>query len=220
VKVARTVLRRERRGNPPDLSDQNLNPDYQMNRLFKEGLNYENTRFQDKVLDTGDYENCTFTNCDFSNSDFSDLNFIECEFKGCNLSLTKLINTSFKETKFINCKLLGLHFEDCNKLIFSFEFDGCTLDLCSYNKLNLKKTRFRNSKVTEVDFTETDLRDSSFINCDLQRTIFKNTNLEGVDFRTSFNYSIDPYLNRIKKAKFSLSGITGLLDKFDIEIEK
>lgn len=50
--------------------------------------------------------------------------------------------------------------------------------------------------------------------------IFKNTNLESVDFRTSFNYSIDPDLNRIKKAKFSLSGIAGLLNKFDIEIEK
>jgi len=51
-------------------------------------------------------------------------------------------------------------------------------------------------------------------------TIFKNTNLESVDFRTSFNYSIDPDLNRIKKANFLLSSIAGLLDKFDIEIEK
>jgi hypothetical protein len=51
-------------------------------------------------------------------------------------------------------------------------------------------------------------------------TIFKNTNLESVDFRTSFSYSIDPDLNRIEKAKFSLSRITALLDKLDIEIEK
>ncbi len=43
---------------------------------------------------------------------------------------------------------------------------------------------------------------------------------EGVDFRTSFNYSIDPQLNRIKKAKFSLPGIAGLLDKYDIVIDK
>jgi len=57
-------------------------------------------------------------------------------------------------------------------------------------------------------------------NCDLQRTFFNNTNLEGVNFRTSFNYSIDPELTRIKKAKFSLHSIAGLLDKNDIEIEK
>jgi len=51
-----------------------------MNRLFSESMEFENLRFQDKALVTGDYENCSFTNCDFSNSDLSDLNFIECEF--------------------------------------------------------------------------------------------------------------------------------------------
>ena len=55
--------------------------------------------------------------------------------------------------------------------------------------------------------------------CDLTDTKFENTVIEKADFRTSFNYSIDPYLNRIKKAKFSLTNITGLLDKYDIEIE-
>jgi hypothetical protein len=33
------------------------------------------------------------------------------------------------------------------------------------------------------------------------------------------NYSIDPDLNKIKKARFSTQGIAGLLDKYDIEIE-
>jgi uncharacterized protein YjbI with pentapeptide repeats len=72
----------------------------------------------------------------------------------------------------------------------------------------------------DVDFTETDLSNSSFDNCDLQKTVFINTNLEGVDFRTSFNYSIDPELNRIKKARFSMPWIIGLLDKYDIGIDK
>jgi fluoroquinolone resistance protein len=44
--------------------------------------------------------------------------------------------------------------------------------------------------------------------------------LEKADFRTAYNYSIDPEKNRIKKAKFSIFGVTGLLDKYDIEIEK
>ena len=48
---------------------------------------------------------------------------------------------------------------------------------------------------------------------------FENTILEKADFRTSFNYSIDPGKNRIKKAKFSLAGIAGLLEKYDIEID-
>lgn len=190
-----------------------------MNRIFSEGKKFENLNFRNTAPAIGDYEECTFKNCDFSDSDLSDKNFLDCEFRECNLSLARLARTSFREVKFIKCKLLGLHYEDCNNLMISFEFDGCTLDLSSFCKLKLKKTVFRNSKIIEADFTETDLSNSSFINCDLQRTIFMNTNLEGVDFRTSFNYSLDPDLNRIKKAKFSLPGIAGLLDKYDIEIE-
>jgi len=51
------------------------------------------------------------------------------------------------------------------------------------------------------------------------RAAFENTILEKADFRTSFNYSIDPEKNRIRKARFSLAGISGLLDKYDIEID-
>jgi hypothetical protein len=53
----------------------------------------------------------------------------------------------------------------------------------------------------------------------LTRARFERTVLEKVDFRTSYNYSIDPELNRIKNAKFSIVGIIGLLDKYDIEVE-
>jgi fluoroquinolone resistance protein len=190
-----------------------------MNRIFYEGKKFENLNFRKNAPEVGDYEECTFKNCDFSDSDLSEINFLGCEFLECNLSLARLARTSFREVKFIDSKLLGLHFEDCNNLMISFEFDGCTLDLSSYSGLKLKKTIFSNSKIIEADFTGTDLSNSSFINCDLQRAIFNNTNLEGADFRTSFNYSIDPDMNRIKKAKFSLSGLAGLLDKYDIVID-
>ena len=191
-----------------------------MNRVFSEGKKYENKRFHDTPLEIGEYENCTFKNCDFSDSTLSEINFLDCEFQECNLSLTNLLKTSFGGIIFKNCKLLGLHFEECNDLMIILTFTGCSLDLCSFNKLKIRSTVFENSRVTEADFTETDLKNSSFQNCDLHRTIFKNTNLEGVDFRTAFNYSIDPDTNRIKKAKFSLAGIAGLLDKYDIEIEQ
>jgi hypothetical protein len=47
---------------------------------------------------------------------------------------------------------------------------------------------------------------------------FDNTNLEKTNFTTAFNYSIDPDNNRIKKAKFSVPGVLGLLNKYDIVI--
>jgi len=49
--------------------------------------------------------------------------------------------------------------------------------------------------------------------------MFENTNLQKVDLRSAINYSINPEINQIKKAKFSASGLRGLLEKYDIVVE-
>ena len=70
-----------------------------------------------------------------------------------------------------------------------------------------------------MDFTESDLTGAIFSNCNLTKSLFDNTILEKADLRTAYNYSIDPENNRVKKAKFSVPGLPGLLDKYDLEIE-
>ena len=116
--------------------------------------------------------------------------------------------------------MLGLHFEDCNEFGLAFSFENCHLKHSSFYKTKIKQTIFKDSQLQETDLTECDLTGATFDNCDLAQVVFDNTVLEKADFRTSFNYSIDPERNRIKKAKFSIIGIAGLLDKYDIEIEK
>ena len=44
--------------------------------------------------------------------------------------------------------------------------------------------------------------------------------IEKADFRNSHNYTIDPETNSIKKAKFSLPDVIGLLSKYNIDIER
>lgn len=83
----------------------------------------------------------------------------------------------------------------------------------------MKKTKFANCSMKEVDFSGVDLSMSVFENCDLLGTVFKYANLEKVDFRTSYNYAFDPEVNKIKQARFSYSGIAGLLGKYNIDIE-
>jgi uncharacterized protein YjbI with pentapeptide repeats len=116
--------------------------------------------------------------------------------------------------------MLGLHFEHCNEFGLAFSFEDCQLDHSSFYKTKIKKTSFKNSSLKESDFTESDLTSSIFENCNLSGALFENTILEKADFRTSLNYSIDPELNRIRKAKFSISEISGLLNKYDIEIDR
>jgi fluoroquinolone resistance protein len=197
-----------------------------MEQVFIEEQIFDKIDFTQNPLGKGEYEYCTFLNCNLSYADLSDLKLVECEFLGCNLSLSKLTQTALKGIKFKNCKMLGLNFGDCNEFGFVVNFDTCILDRSSFvsvasplqKRVKLKQTVFKNSQLYEVDFTECDLSSAIFDNCDLTGAIFKETILEKADFRTAINYSIDPELNRIKKAKFSQSGIAGLLEKHDIEI--
>lgn len=189
-----------------------------MEKPYIENQLFEKIDFTLEPILKGDYEQCKFVNCNFSNSDLSQRNFTNCEFKGCNLSMAKLNKTVISDVVFKDCKLVGLVFENCNEFLFSFTIENCSLNISSFYKLNLKKTIFKNSNLQEVDFTESNLTSAIFDHCDLMRTTFKNTILEKADLRTAYNYSIDPEINRIKKAKFSTIGIVGLLDKYDIDV--
>jgi fluoroquinolone resistance protein len=190
-----------------------------MEQAYNHDKTFDRNDFIQTPLAKGEYENCSFKNCNFADNDLSNFKFTDCEFIGCNLSLAKLHKTSLQDIKFKDCKMLGLRFDICADFNLSFSFDNCILDHASFYKTKIKKTFFKNSQLREADFTECDLTSSLFDNCDLTSATFDHTTIEKADFRTSYNYSIDPEKNRIKNAKFSLHGVSGLLDKYDIEIE-
>ncbi len=180
---------------------------------------FENTNFAEKPLPGKELDGCVFVNCNFERCNLSGVVFAECEFVGCNLSLANLKKTALKEVSFKDCKLLGLRFEECQEFLFAVRFDKCVLNHSSFYNWKLKKTLFRDSSLQEVDFSGADLTESVLDNCDLKRATFASTNLEKADFRTAYNYLLDPEQNRIKKAKFAVPGVLGLLSKYDIRIE-
>lgn len=190
-----------------------------MNRVFVDSENLQAIDYTENPLAKGDYENCRFINCTFSNSDLSMINFIECEFENCDLSMAKVNNTAFKEVLFDGCKLLGIRFDSCNSFLLSLEFRSCHLNLASFYKLKLKGTVFRSCSLQEVDFMEADLSNAVFDDCDLLNASFENTNLEKADLRAASGYILDPELNHIKGAKFSVPAVVGLLSKYDIKID-
>ncbi len=190
-----------------------------MNKPFIADKDFRGIDYTENKLGKGEYENCVFNGCDFSDSDLSNNHFMECKFIDCNLSNANLKHTMFKEVLFRGCKMLGLKFSDCDSIFMSFNFEVCSLNLSSFFQLKLKNTNFKNCKLQEVDFVESDLTQVLFGDCDLKNAIFERTILEGADFRTSYNFSLDPELNSIRKAKFSKEGIVGLLDKYKIVVE-
>ncbi|HRE09947.1 MAG TPA: pentapeptide repeat-containing protein [Ignavibacteria bacterium] len=186
---------------------------YTSEKLFKE------VDFSIYGFTAGEYEQCTFVKCNFSNCSLADSRFIECEFDGCDLSMAKLNNASLRDVSFNESKMLALRFENCNQFGLSMGFKNCILNDSSFYKTSLKKTIFNSCSMHDTDLTNCDLSGAELIDCDLKGAVFSSTNLEKADLRTSMNYIIDPEINKIKKAKFSIPGVFGLLNKYDIKID-
>ncbi len=180
---------------------------------------FENCDYSEQRLPRATYDECNFVNCNFSDSSLSGITFVACKFENCNFSMAKFGDTALRDVRFNNCKLMGLHFEHCNPLLLEIAFDNCLLNFSAFYQLPLPNTTFKNCSLQEVDFTEADLTAATFSNCDLHKALFEKTVLEQADLRSAYNFSIDPEINRIKKAKFSTSNIIGLLGKYNIEIE-
>lgn len=187
-------------------------------QLFDEEL-FENKDYSETKLSGHEFLHCEFRNCDFTKTDLSNNEFSDCLFINCNFSLALLNNTGLQNITFDRCKLMGLDFSRCNDFSFSTTFRHCAMDYCSFFKKKMKKTLFTECSLREVDFTEADLSMAAFQQCDLLHATFDQTILESADFRTARNYSLDPELNKVRKAKFSYMGLAGLLGKYDLEVE-
>lgn len=170
------------------------------------------------TLPRGDYDECVFDTCQLSDADLSGMHFSSCQFRNCNLSMMRVTDTAFRDTAFTGCKLLGVHFEQVNPFGFGVSFVNCILDLSSFFDRKMKNTQFKDCSMQDVDFGSADLTQAVFDNCNLARAVFDNTNLEKADLSTAYNYSIDPTRNKIRKARFSMPALAGLLDQYDIEI--
>lgn len=180
---------------------------------------FEKLVYFDKKISNREFDGCVFKNCEFSNSIFAECVFIDCEFIDCNLSMAKLPATSLKTVLFKDSKLLGIRFDECDDFLFSVQFRDSILDYSWFINKKMPKTGFSNCSLKGVNFSGADLTSASFENANLEGAIFDNTQLKSADFTTAYNYRIDPEFNPMPKAKFSVQGIPGLLEKYDIKIE-
>lgn len=179
---------------------------------------FEKSVLIDGQINDREFDGCTFRNCDFSGSTFSGCTFVDCEFLDCNLSMAKFPKTGLKTAVFRNCKLLGIRFDACDDFLFNVSFFDSTLDYSWFIGKKMPKTLFSNASLKGVNFSNADLSSSDFAGSDLADAVFDETKLDGADCSSARNYRIDPQFNSLKKAKFSLDGLHGLLDKYQIDI--
>ena len=186
---------------------------YILNTEFK-GIVYNENEISYK-----EYENCAFIDCNFTNCIFLAASFIDCKFVNCNFNGAKINHTSLRTVYFNKCKISDVNFAMIDKFIFEIHFKDCILDFSKFYALKLKGTTFTNSSLVAVDFMAADLSEVVFENCDLYRSEFDKAIANKTNFKTSFNYTINPEKTKIKKAIFSLEGVKGLLYKYDIIVK-
>jgi uncharacterized protein YjbI with pentapeptide repeats len=189
-----------------------------MDALTYDDKKFEDQSFTEMVVKGREFQSCTFKRCDFTGADFGSNKFLDCIFDGCNLSMIKLNGATLNDVQFKHCKILGVLFYECQDFLFSVSFDTCMMDYSSFMRKKMVKTKFSKSSLKEANFTQTNLAGSVFEQSDLAGTIFNQTDLSSVNFTSAYNYSIDPELNNVSKASFSLDGVSGLLDKYGIKI--
>lgn len=180
---------------------------------------YDEKDFKASPLPKGEYEYCVFKNCNFVEADLSKIRFIETEFIDCDWSNAKVHQTSFQDAKFKGCKLLGIQFDSCDQFNFAASFEHCMLHHSIFYQMKLNRSSFHHCQLHYVDFAEANLSNSTLTKCDLLNANFDYTNLEKADLRNATHYSIDPEINKLKGAKFSLPEVVGLLDKYGLRIE-
>ena len=179
-------------------------------------IEYKNVRFTDQDVRLKEFECCTFNSCDFSQCLFVGVTFIDCTFNDCVFSGAKINHTAFRTVFFNRCQIRDVNFAMCDKLIFEIHFDHCVVDFSKFYALKMKGTTFNDCSLIAVDFMNTDLTEAVFANCDLYRSEFEKAIANKADFSSSYNYTIDPTKTKLKKARFALEGLKGLLAKYDI----
>ncbi len=182
-------------------------------------IEYSNKIFEEKFFHIKEFEGCTFNECNLSECLFIGVSFTDCTFNNCFLDQTKIGNVAFRNAIFNNCKIREVNFAMCDKFIFSVTFNECILDFSKFYTLKLKGTTFLDCSLIAVDFMKTDLTEVVFDNCDLYRGEFSKAIANKANFKTSYNYTIDPSQTKLKKAIFSLKEVKGLLHKYDLIIK-
>lgn len=171
------------------------------------------------TIDT-QFESCTFKNCDLTQADFFGCDFIKCTFEHCNLSMVKFGHSGFDKVHFDGCKMIGVDFSHTKDFLFSIDFSNCILDYAAFMKKKNRKAKFSNCSLKGTDFSEADLTSAIFEKCDLNTAVFMRSTLSSANFVSSYNFTIDPEKNLLRKAKFSLDGLPGLLENYGIIVEE
>ena len=184
---------------------------------------FNELEFKESSVQLSNFENCKFVNCNFSEAQFIECKFADCEFINSNLSLIKFDQTKFSETDFKSCKVTGVNWTYSNWSSFNLTspmfFESCDISFSIFTSLELQEMCLQDCIAHDVDFSECNLKGADFFRTDLKDSRFAFCKLDKCNFQEAINYLINPLENSIEGAKFSSPEVLSLLNAFKIEID-
>lgn len=130
--------------------------------------------------------------------------------------MAKFVETGFNNVNFNGCKLVGADFSGSREFLFSIDANQSNFDYAIFAKKKNRKHYMSNCSFKNADFSGGDWANTVFANCNLEGATFEAVNLQGTDFTSSYGLTLDPAINHLAKAKFSLNNLPGLLSKYHI----
>lgn len=183
---------------------------------------YNKLQLKNEHIDSSEFVNCIFNGCSLVESEFIKCRFVNCMFRDCDLSLVKFPESVFTSICFEDSKIIGVNWTqaDWTAVVLGkpLHFSKSTLNHSTFIGLNLKGMQVLNCNAVNVDFREADLTGADFSGSDLTESLFLHTKLREANLAQARNYSINPGLNDLQAAKFSMPEAISLLYNMDIEL--
>lgn len=189
-----------------------------------EDQSFERLKLEHIGLDSAIFLDCRFTGCSFVEAVLHACRFQRCSFIDCDLSLVDISGSQFASVVFEDSKLVGIDWTRAHRpehmLGQPLQFTRCMLNHGTFIGLDMKGTQIVDCLAHEVDFRESNLSQAVFSGTDLQGSLFADSDLRAADLRSARNYLINPAINKLSGARFSLPEALALLYALDIELDE
>jgi fluoroquinolone resistance protein len=196
-----------------------------MNSLIRTQDHHADQTFREVHIEQGElvsseFYDCVFLRCRFVGTLFRGCRFANCTFRRCDLSLVQVPESTFSSTRFEDSTVIGVDWTQATwptaGLGDPIGFFNCAISHSTFIGLRLRGIQIRDTVARDVDFREAGLSQADFGGTDLGESMFIHTDLTEADLSRARNYHIDPGLNVLTRARFSLPEAMSLLYCMDI----
>ena len=100
--------------------------------------------------------------------------------------------------------MIGIDWTGLGELTIEAYFDACDLSFANLSQLSFKNLHLENTRCTNVDFTKSNLTESSFITTDVAGALFDEARLNHSNLIGAINEQFDPSKCEMTGATISL----------------